>query len=53
MTEKTIEHEEIAGENTSLATSVYALQAVSFLLGVTYLAAVVLNYAKLDSVTGT
>ncbi len=36
-----------------LATAVYALQAVGFLVGVTFIAAVVINYIKLDDVAGT
>ncbi|PCI35662.1 MAG: hypothetical protein COB53_10810 [Elusimicrobia bacterium] len=32
---------------------VYALQAVSFFLGITYLVAIALNYAKMESVGGT
>ena len=37
----------------NLATVVYALQAVSFFLGITAIVAVVINYVKLDDVRGT
>jgi len=37
----------------NIATAVYALQAVSFLLVITYFIAVILNYIKLDDVRGT
>jgi len=48
MTEKT-------GTNSakSLAMIIYALQAASFLLGVTLLIAVIINYVKKDEVQGT
>ncbi|MFQ5346022.1 MAG: DUF4870 family protein, partial [Mariprofundus sp.] len=36
-----------------IATMVYALQAVSFLLTVTFIAAVIVNYVKKDDVEGT
>lgn len=36
-----------------LATLVYALQAASFLVGVTFIAAVVVNYVKRDEMAGT
>jgi len=35
------------------ATIVYALQAASFLLAVTFIAAVIVNYVKKDDVAGT
>jgi uncharacterized membrane protein len=35
------------------ATAVYALQALSFLLGITYFVAIVVNYVKLDDTRGT
>jgi uncharacterized membrane protein len=35
------------------ATAVYALQAVSFLLGITYFVAIIVNYVKLDDTRGT
>ena len=53
MAEQTISHEETGLNNKSLATAVYALQAVSLLVGITYLVAVVLNYIKMDEVKGT
>jgi uncharacterized membrane protein len=36
-----------------ITTIVYALQAASFLVGITYIAAAVLNYAKWSEVEGT
>ena len=35
------------------ATLVYALQAASFLLAITFIAAVIINYVKKDDVAGT
>ena len=37
----------------TLATLVYILQAASFVVGITYIAAVVINYVKRDEVRGT
>ena len=37
----------------NIATAVYALQAVSFLLVITYFIAVILNYIKRDDARGT
>ena len=37
----------------NIATTVYALQAASFLLVITYFIAVILNYIKRDDVRGT
>jgi uncharacterized membrane protein len=37
----------------TLATVVYALQALGFFLGITWIVAVVINYVKLDDVRGT
>ena len=37
----------------TLATLVYILQAVSFFVGITYIAAIVVNYVKRDEVRGT
>ncbi len=37
----------------TITTAVYALQAVSFLLGVTFIVAVIINYIKKDDVKGT
>jgi uncharacterized membrane protein len=36
-----------------ITTAVYALQAVGFLVGITFIAAVIINYIKLPDVTGT
>jgi uncharacterized membrane protein len=35
------------------ATAVYVLQALSFLLGITYFVAIIVNYVKLDDTRGT
>ncbi len=37
----------------NITTAVYALQAASFLLGITYFVAIILNYVKLDDARGT
>ncbi len=37
----------------NITTVVYALQAVSFLLGITWIVAVIVNYVKLEDVAGT
>lgn len=37
----------------NITTAVYALQAASFVFGVTYFIAIVLNYVKKDDVRGT
>ena len=37
----------------NITTVVYALQAVSFLFGITYFVAIILNYVKQDDVRGT
>lgn len=37
----------------NVATLVYALQAASFLLGITFIVALIVNYVKLDDVRGT
>lgn len=37
----------------NITTAVYALQAVSFLLGITYFVAIILDYVKLDDARGT
>lgn len=39
--------------NKTIATIVYALQAASFLVGITFIVAVVLNYVKKSEVAGT
>ena len=38
---------------TTLATIVYALQALGFFLGITWIVGVVIDYVKLDDVKGT
>jgi len=40
-------------ELKTITTIVYALQAVSFFIGITFIAAVILNYIKKDDVQGT
>jgi len=37
----------------NITTVVYALQALSFLVGVTYFVAIIMNYVKRDDVRGT
>jgi uncharacterized membrane protein len=37
----------------TIATVVYALQAVGFFIGITWIVAIVINYVKLDEVKGT
>ena len=37
----------------TLATVVYALQAAGFLIGITWIVAVIIDYVKLDEVKGT
>ncbi len=37
----------------NITTAVYALQAASFLLGITYFVAIIINYVKLDDARGT
>ncbi len=37
----------------NIATLVYALQALSFLAGITYIVAIIVNYVKIDDVRGT
>jgi len=41
------------GEAKKWATVVYVLQAVSFLVGITIIVGVILNYLKADAVRGT
>ena len=36
-----------------ITTAVYALQAAGFIIGITFIAAVILNYIKLSDVVGT
>jgi len=57
MSERTEPTSEIQGGEfdplINLTHLVYALQALSFLLAITYIVAVVVNYVKLDDVRGT
>jgi uncharacterized membrane protein len=45
----------LADENSlkTLATLVYALQAIGFLVGITWIAGVIIDYVKLDEARGT
>ena len=45
------EHDQTSAK--TLATLVYILQAASFVVGITYFAAIVINYVKRDEVQGT
>ena len=38
---------------TNITTLVYALQAISFLIGISFIVAVVVNYVKIDDVRNT
>lgn len=42
-----------SGTLVNITHLVYALQALSFFNGLTYIAAIILNYVKLDDVRGT
>lgn len=44
---------EKVGSGKTVATVVYALQASSFILGITWIVAVIINYVKKDDVRGT
>lgn len=46
-----VQHSESSA--TAITTMVYALQALSFLIGITFIAAVVVNYVKRADVEGT
>lgn len=41
------------GSAKNIATLVYALQAASFMVGITFIVAIVVNYVKLEDVRGT
>lgn len=53
MTQETIPSPPNTDAIKNLATVVYALQAVSFFVGITAIAAIVINYVKLDDARGT
>lgn len=55
MTDETSEHESQAQLKSlkTITTVVYALQAASFLFGITALVAIIINYVKKDDVYGT
>lgn len=46
-------HPDKLQSETHVTTAVYALQAASFLTGITFIIAVIINYIKLDDVKGT
>lgn len=48
-----LESEEKLKTGKTLATVVYALQASSFVVGMTLVVAVIINYVKMDDVRGT
>jgi uncharacterized membrane protein len=51
-----MENAEVAENNTSaknLTTLIYALYAASFLVGITAIVAIIMNYIKKDDVAGT
>ncbi len=53
MSEEIITNVEVEQSKKTIATLVYALQAVSFFLGITYIVAVIINYVKRKEVEGT
>ena len=53
MTEEVATTTENDNSQKTIATIIYALQAVSFLLGVTFIIAVIINYVKKSDVAGT
>ncbi|MDT8273298.1 MAG: hypothetical protein RRA35_08900 [Desulfomonilia bacterium] len=46
-------YDEKARSLKTITTVVYALQAASFLLGITFIVAVIINYVKKSDVQGT
>ena len=53
MNEETATTNSNENSQKTIATIVYALQAVSFLLGITFIIAVIVNYVKKSDVAGT
>ncbi len=53
MNDETVTSNNVANSQKTAATIVYALQAASFLLGITFLIAVIVNYVKKGDVAGT
>ncbi|MDQ6984379.1 MAG: hypothetical protein Q9M44_06660 [Ghiorsea sp.] len=51
--ELNVQPEQNTNELKTITTIVYALQAVSFFIGITFIAAVILNYVKKEDVQGT
>lgn len=49
----TIESSEIDNSRRTLTTVIYALYAASFLVGITAIVAIVMNYIKRDEMSGT
>lgn len=53
MERNVVENADRAEANKTLTMVVYALQAMSFFVGITAIVAVIINYVKRDDVTGT
>ncbi len=53
MNSPTVSADEQSRRLANLTTVVYALQAVGFFVGITWLVAVIVNYVKRDDVAGT
>jgi len=53
MLEKTVITAKNDNSQKTITAVVYTLQAVSFLLGITFVVAVIINYVKKDDVNGT
>ncbi len=53
MTSHDDSREQAISSGKETATLVYALQAASFILGITFIVAVIINYVKKDDVAGT
>ncbi len=52
MTDNVVEPSAELESQKNITTMVYALQAISFLVGITFIIAVVVNYVKKDDVQG-
>lgn len=53
MSETDLSQDQQTASAKKIATLIYALQAVSFLLAITFIAAVIVNYIKKDDVADT
>ncbi len=53
MTDKAVMSTENDNSQKTTATVIYALQALSFFLGITFIVAVIINYVKKSDVAGT